>query len=157
MTTAEILADAEACAPSVTHAIGQDAATTVAAALKALAEPLRLRMLSAIATDPRGESCVCDLAELAEVSQPTVSHHLKVLKEAGLLLSERRGTWVWYRIAPARRRTVSALLDAFAPAAVADAAGQAEPRAQACQTWTAGSPASARSWPTRRPASTATS
>ncbi|WP_289009472.1 metalloregulator ArsR/SmtB family transcription factor [uncultured Thermomonospora sp.] len=131
MTTAEILADAEACAPSVTHAIGQDAATTVAAALKALAEPLRLRMLSAIATDPRGESCVCDLAELAEVSQPTVSHHLKVLKEAGLLLSERRGTWVWYRIAPARRRTVSALLDAFAPAAVADAAGQAEPRAQA--------------------------
>jgi DNA-binding transcriptional ArsR family regulator len=53
----------------------------VAAALKALAEPLRLRMLSAIATDPRGESCVCDLAELADVSQPTVSHHLKVLKE----------------------------------------------------------------------------
>ena len=129
MTTAEVLTDAEGCAPSATHAIGQDAAMTVAGALKALAEPLRLRMLSAIATDPRGESCVCDLAELADVSQPTVSHHLKVLKETGLLLSERRGTWVWYRIAPARRRAVSALLDAFAPAAIAD--GQAESGARA--------------------------
>ncbi|OYO01069.1 ArsR family transcriptional regulator [Propionibacteriaceae bacterium ES.041] len=131
MTTAEAVTDAGACAPSATHAIGQDAAATVAGALKALAEPLRLRMLSAIATDPRGESCVCDLAELADVSQPTVSHHLKVLKETGLLLSERRGTWVWYRITPARRRAVSALLDAFAPAAVADAPEQTVPRAQA--------------------------
>ncbi|MGX7694462.1 MULTISPECIES: metalloregulator ArsR/SmtB family transcription factor [Actinomycetes] len=130
MTTAEAVTGSEACAPSTTHAIGQEAATTVAGALKALAEPLRLRMLSAIATDPRGESCVCDLAELADVSQPTVSHHLKVLKETGLLLSERRGTWVWYRIAPARRRAVSALLDAFAPAAVADAPENAEARAQ---------------------------
>ncbi|TDT32965.1 metalloregulator ArsR/SmtB family transcription factor [Naumannella halotolerans] len=129
MTTAEV-AEPEACAPTATHAIGQDAAATVAGALKALAEPLRLRMLSAIATDPRGESCVCDLAELADVSQPTVSHHLKVLKETGLLLSERRGTWVWYRIAPARRRAVSALLDAFAPAAVADAPEHTEARAQ---------------------------
>lgn len=110
----------EACAPSSTHAIGQDVASTVAAALKSLAEPLRLRMLSAIATDPRGESCVCDLAELADVSQPTVSHHLKVLKDTGMLLSERRGTWVWYRIAPSRQRAIAALLDAFAPAAVAE-------------------------------------
>ncbi|MCG7309206.1 metalloregulator ArsR/SmtB family transcription factor [Brachybacterium sp. ACRRE] len=131
MTTAEAVTGPEACAPSATQAIGQEAATTVAGALKALAEPLRLRMLSAIATDPRGESCVCDLAELADVSQPTVSHHLKVLKETGLLLSERRGTWVWYRIAPARRRAVSALLDAFAPAAIADAPEHAEARAQA--------------------------
>lgn len=110
----------EACAPASTHAIGQDVASTVAAALKSLAEPLRLRMLSAIATDPRGESCVCDLAELSDVSQPTVSHHLKVLKDTGMLMSERRGTWVWYRIAPARQRAVAALLDAFAPAAVAE-------------------------------------
>lgn len=110
----------EACAPSSTHAIGQDVASTVAAALKSLAEPLRLRMLSAIATDPRGESCVCDLAELADVSQPTVSHHLKVLKDTGMLLSERRGTWVWYSIAPSRQRAVAVLLDAFAPAAVAE-------------------------------------
>ncbi len=131
MTDTTVLPDAEACAPSSTHAIGQDAATTVAGALKSLADPLRLRMLSAIATDPRGESCVCDLAELAEVSQPTVSHHLKVLKDTGILASERRGTWVWYRITPARQRAVAALLDAFAPAAVSDEPEQAEARAEA--------------------------
>lgn len=123
MTTASSI---EVCAPSATRAIGQDAAANVAGALKSLADPFRLRMLSAIATDPRGESCVCDLAELADVSQPTVSHHLKVLKDTGMLLSERRGTWVWYRIAPARQRAVAALLDAFAPAAVIDESAPVE-------------------------------
>ena len=117
MTDPVTAADAEACSPSTTHAIGAEAASTVAGALKALADPLRLRMLSAIAADPRGESCVCDLAELAHVSQPTVSHHLKVLRETGMLTAERRGTWVWYRIMPARRPAVTALLDAFAPLA----------------------------------------
>lgn len=107
------------CSPVATHAIGQDAAASVAATLKALSDPLRLRMLSAIASDPRGESCVCDLAELADVSQPTVSHHLKVLKDVDVLTSERRGTWVWYRISPGRRSAVTALLDSFAPATVA--------------------------------------
>ena len=131
MTDTTVLPDVEACAPSSTHAIGSDAATTVAGALKSLADPLRLRMLSAIATDPRGESCVCDLAELAEVSQPTVSHHLKVLKDTGILASERRGTWVWYRITPARQRAVAALLDAFAPAAVSREPEQTEAHAEA--------------------------
>ncbi|EPD86362.1 hypothetical protein HMPREF1529_00414 [Microbacterium sp. oral taxon 186 str. F0373] len=131
MTDSAVIPDAETCAPSATHAIGAEVAATVAVALKALADPLRLRMLSAIATDPRGESCVCDLAELADVSQPTVSHHLKVLKETGMLLSERRGTWVYYRIAPGKQRAVAALLDAFAPAAAAtdepeDTAARAE-------------------------------
>jgi ArsR family transcriptional regulator len=106
------------CNPVATHAIGQEAAASVAATLKALSDPLRLRMLSAIASDPRGESCVCDLAELADVSQPTVSHHLKVLKDVDVLTSERRGTWVWYRINPSRRSAVTALLDSFAPASV---------------------------------------
>ena len=110
----------EACSPVATHAIGLEAASSVAATLKALSDPLRLRMLSAIASDPRGESCVCDLAELADVSQPTVSHHLKVLKDVDVLTSERRGTWVWYRINPNRRGAVTALLDSFAPATVAD-------------------------------------
>ncbi|GLU91071.1 metalloregulator ArsR/SmtB family transcription factor [Gulosibacter molinativorax] len=110
----------DTCTPSMAHAIGESAATTVASTLKALADPFRLRVLSAIATDPRGESCVCDLAELADVSQPTVSHHLKVLKDTGLLASERRGTWVWYRIAPEKQHAVSSLLDAFAPAALAN-------------------------------------
>ena len=104
----------ETCAPAEARAIGLDVATTVANALKALADPLRLRMLSAIATDPRGESCVCDLADLADVSQPTISHHLKVLKDTGLLASERRGTWVYYRIVATRQAAVTALLDGFA-------------------------------------------
>ncbi|QPR37809.1 metalloregulator ArsR/SmtB family transcription factor [Brevibacterium casei] len=117
----------EPCAPTASHAISTEVAATVASALKALGDPFRLRMLSAIAADPRGESCVCDLAELAEVSQPTVSHHLKVLKNVGLLDAERRGTWVWYRINPARRSAVTALLDAFAPAAIAEAAPEALP------------------------------
>jgi ArsR family transcriptional regulator len=109
------------CSPSAAvaeRAIGTDAAHAVAATLKALADPLRLRMLSAIATAPDGEACVCDLAELAEVSQPTVSHHLKVLRDVGLLESERRGTWVWYRVAPSYRGAVTTLLDRFAPAAL---------------------------------------
>lgn len=110
--------DVDDCSRSATHAMELAAATNISAVLKALAEPLRLRMLSAIATDARGESCVCDLAELTDVSQPTVSHHLKKLKETGLLLSERRGTWVYYRIAPARKGAVTALLDSFAPAIV---------------------------------------
>src|SRR5690625_4694617 len=109
----------EDCLPQVTPistALGQEVAATLAGTLKALADPLRLRMLSAIAADPRGESCVCDLADLADVSQPTVSHHLKVLKTVGLLDSERRGTWVWYSIPADRRGAVTALLEAFAPA-----------------------------------------
>ncbi len=117
-----------ACSPTESHAMGAEAAQSLAATLKGLADPLRLRMLSAIAADPRGESCVCDLAELSSVAQPTVSHHLKVLKDVGLLESDRRGTWVWYRIPSDRRAAVTALLDSFAPAAVAD---DALPRPQA--------------------------
>lgn len=100
------------------HAIGLDAATTIAATLKALAEPLRLRILSAIATSPTGELSAGELATLTEASQPTVSHHLKVLREGGLLAAERRATWVWYRLEPAYRGAVTTLLDRFAPATV---------------------------------------
>ena len=117
--------DAASCTPVTDHAIGVEAALSVATTLKALADPLRLRILSAIATDPRGESCVCDLAALADVAQPTISHHLKVLRTTGLLASERRGTWVWYRIMPARKNAVTALLDSFAP----DQTAQTEPGA----------------------------
>lgn len=133
MTDTALISDAEACAPSAIHAMGLDAATAVAGTLKSLSDPLRLRMLSAIATDPRGEACVCDLAELADVSQPTISHHLKVLKETGMLLSERRGTWVYYRIAPARRGAVTVLLDTFAPAATLDTVADDVERAEALQ------------------------
>ncbi|WP_370617382.1 metalloregulator ArsR/SmtB family transcription factor [Mumia sp. Pv 4-285] len=103
---------------TTSHAIGSEVAVTLATTLKALAEPLRLRMLSAIASSPTGESCVCDLADLAAVSQPTVSHHLKVLKDVGVLVSERRGTWVWYRVADPFKPAVTTLLDSFAPAAI---------------------------------------
>lgn len=114
--------------------MGAVAASSVAITLKALAEPLRLRMLSAIATDPRGEACVCDLAELTDVSQPTVSHHLKVMKDAGLLASERRGTWVWYRVVASRENAVTALLDSFAPATLLEDVESEQDRADALRT-----------------------
>ncbi|WP_309132018.1 metalloregulator ArsR/SmtB family transcription factor [Brevibacterium sp.] len=98
------------CLPTPSSAIDSEAAVALAGVLKALADPLRLRMLSAIAANPRGEACVCDLSALADVSQPTVSHHLKKLREAGLLDADRRGTWVWYRIPESRRSAVSELL-----------------------------------------------
>jgi len=120
------MTNTELCAPAPTHAIGEDAAEAIATTLKALADPLRLRMLSAIASDPRGEACVCDLAELADVSQPTVSHHLEKLKATGLLASERRGTWVYYSILPSSKQAVTTLLDAFAPAAIAETHAQAD-------------------------------
>ena len=109
----------EACIAIDAHAIGPAVADTVSTALKAVADPLRLRMLSYVASSTTGEACVCDLAALTEVAQPTVSHHLKLLREAGILTSERRGTWVWYRVAPGYRRAVSTLLETFAPATLA--------------------------------------
>ncbi|MBB2925481.1 metalloregulator ArsR/SmtB family transcription factor [Cellulomonas cellasea] len=108
------------------RAMGTETAGQVAVMLKALADPLRLRMLSFLTTSPAGEACVCDIATVADVSQPTVSHHLKVLKDVGILVSERRGTWVWYRVAPPVRGPVTALLESFAPAAL-DAARHLEP------------------------------
>lgn len=107
----------EVCEPNPgTLAMPVDSATALAGVLKALADPARLRMLSHLATSEAGEACVCDLAELTEVSQPTVSHHLKVLKREGLVESDRRGTWVWYRLTPGMRQPVADLLDRFAPA-----------------------------------------
>ncbi|MGN8247422.1 metalloregulator ArsR/SmtB family transcription factor [Cellulomonas soli] len=111
----------DTCRPAgspAARAMGEDAAGSVALALKALAEPLRLRALSLLATSPQGEACVCDIAELADVSLPTVSHHLKVLKDAGIVTSQRRGTWVYYSITATYTPAVRSLLEAFAPAVV---------------------------------------
>jgi ArsR family transcriptional regulator len=77
---------------------------------KALGDPVRLRLLSLIASHEGGEACVCDISESIELSQPTISHHLKVLREAGLLDCERRGTWVYYRVIPAALQQLSAVL-----------------------------------------------
>ncbi|GAA1920352.1 hypothetical protein GCM10009716_31250 [Streptomyces sodiiphilus] len=81
----------------------------MAAMFKALADPVRIRLFSKIASHPQGEACVCDISDVG-VSQPTVSHHLRKLREAGLLTSQRRGTWVYYRVAPAAPAAMARLL-----------------------------------------------
>jgi ArsR family transcriptional regulator len=96
-------AKAPACCPSVLQArLGRADAEQLAAAFKAIADPARLRLLSYLAAQPAGEGCVCFLTEPLGLAQPTVSHHLKVLMEAGLLRRERRGTWMFYRLVPER-------------------------------------------------------
>jgi ArsR family transcriptional regulator len=85
------------CAPVTSASLSQPDAQAMATMFKALADPVRLRLFSNIASAPDGEACVCDIQDVG-VSQPTVSHHLKKLREAGLLTSERRGTWVYYRV-----------------------------------------------------------
>ncbi|MFF1510967.1 metalloregulator ArsR/SmtB family transcription factor [Streptomyces sp. NPDC058326] len=99
------------CCPPITSAeLSQADAEKMAAMFKALADPVRLRLFSKVASHPAGEACVCDIADVG-VSQPTVSHHLKKLREAGLLASERRGTWVYYRVEPSVIAAMAALLD----------------------------------------------
>ncbi|MGV0774457.1 ArsR/SmtB family transcription factor [Mycolicibacterium elephantis] len=86
-------------------------AAQMAVKLKALADPTRLRLFSAIASHAGAEACVCDITTDIDVSQPTVSHHLKVLRDAGLLTSQRRSSWVYYAVVPEALRSLSALLD----------------------------------------------
>jgi ArsR family transcriptional regulator, arsenate/arsenite/antimonite-responsive transcriptional repressor len=91
------------CCASVLRAkLGRDDATALATAFKAIADPGRLRLLSFIAAQPGAEACVCHLVEPLGLSQPTVSHHLRLLTDAGLLERERRGTWMFYRLVPER-------------------------------------------------------
>ncbi|MFA3878382.1 ArsR/SmtB family transcription factor [Streptomyces sp. MMCC 100] len=100
------------CCPSLTdRELTDEEAEVTAAMFKALGDPVRLRLFSKVASHPDGEACVCDIADVG-VSQPTVSHHLKKLREAGLLLSERRGTWVYYRLAPSVLAALSGFLTA---------------------------------------------
>lgn len=86
------------CAPVLQAQLGKSAAEQLATRFKAIADPARLRLLSFIAAQPSGEACVCYLTKPLGLSQPTVSHHLRILHDAGLLTRERRGTWVYYRI-----------------------------------------------------------
>jgi ArsR family transcriptional regulator len=97
------------CAPLTRAPMSVEDAEHAAAMFKALGDPVRLRLFSNIASSDGGEACVCDIQDVG-VSQPTVSHHLKKLREAGLLESERRGTWVYYRVAPAVLATMAQLL-----------------------------------------------
>lgn len=108
------------CTPMVRRPLGEDDAKSLAAVFKALSDPVRLRLLSLIASHEGGEACVCDLAGPFDVTQPTISHHLKVLREAGLIDSERRGTWVYYWVLPNALDRLGALLstDGLATAGV---------------------------------------
>ncbi|MET4612800.1 ArsR family transcriptional regulator [Rhodococcus sp. PvR044] len=109
----------ERCSPLVREPLSEGHAHEIARTFKALGDPVRLRLLSLIASHDGGEACVCDISPSFDLSQPTISHHLKVLREAGLLDSERRGTWVYYRVIPAAlHRLSSALADADPTAAV---------------------------------------
>ncbi|MFD4228022.1 ArsR/SmtB family transcription factor [Streptomyces sp. NPDC058545] len=98
------------CSPMVREPLGEADAVDLARMFKALSDPVRLRLLSLIASHEGGEACVCDLTGPFDVSQPTISHHLKVLREAGLVGSERRGTWVYYWVLPAALAQLSSLL-----------------------------------------------
>ena len=100
----------ECCAPVLGEVLAEHDADQLAAAFRVLSDPARLRLLSLIAAHEGGEACVCELIEPLGLTQPTVSHHLKVLHDAGLVARERRGTWVYYRVLPDRVSTLSAAL-----------------------------------------------
>ena len=98
------------CPPLLAAPLGAADAESMARALKVLADPARLRLLSLIQSQPGHEACVCHLTEPLGLSQPTVSHHLKVLLEAGLVEREQRGSWAFFKVVPARLRSLRELL-----------------------------------------------
>lgn len=102
---------APCCAPLTTAVLGDDEAEQLAGLLKALADPVRLRLVSLVAAAADGELCACDLPGLVDRSQPTVSHHLSILVKAGLLDREQRGKWAWFRL---RDEGLAAIRDALA-------------------------------------------
>jgi len=105
------------CAPIAEASLDAGQAVDLARMFKALGDPIRLRLLSRITSAPEGEICVCDITgDAFDVSGPTISHHLRVLREAELIEGERRGTWVYYRPVAANLRQLAALLHAPAPA-----------------------------------------
>lgn len=110
MSKQESLENGACCSPLVREPLTQDWASDLARMFKALGDPVRLRLLSLVASHAGGEACVCDISPSFDLSQPTISHHLKVLREAGLLDCERRGTWVYYWVLPAALQQLSAVL-----------------------------------------------
>lgn len=105
------------CEPVAEEALTEAQAQDLAAAFKVLADPIRLRLLSLVATAPGGEVCGCDLTAPVDRSQPTVSHHLSVLADAGLIEREQRGRWAWFRAVPERLAVLSDALAVDVPAA----------------------------------------
>jgi ArsR family transcriptional regulator len=101
---------AACCSPLTQEPIGADHAETVARTFKALGDPTRVRILSIVASHADQEACVCDLQEPLGLSQPTVSHHLKILMDAGFLTRSKRGTWAYYALVPGSLESVAGVL-----------------------------------------------
>lgn len=106
---------AACCAPVTSGVLDEESADRLARVFKALGDPTRVRLLSLIAATEGGEACVCDLTAPVRLSQPTVSHHMKQLVEAGLVTREQRGKWAYYRVVP---ETLRALSEALTPEAL---------------------------------------
>jgi ArsR family transcriptional regulator, arsenate/arsenite/antimonite-responsive transcriptional repressor len=98
------------CAPLLTEPITAEQATDLARLLKALADPTRLRLVSMVAAHENGEACVCELTEPLGLTQPTISHHLKVLIDAGILIRDKRGVWAYYALVPTALDALAAVL-----------------------------------------------
>ena len=101
---------AACCSPLSAQPMTMEEAEQVAPLMKALADPVRLRLMSLVASHDGGEACVCDLNDAFNLSQPTISHHMKVLREAGLVDREKRGVWVYYRVRPQALAAIGALI-----------------------------------------------
>ncbi|MCU1519095.1 MAG: ArsR family transcriptional regulator [Pseudarthrobacter sp.] len=109
----EPVTDDACCTPTGGPALGAEEAKQKSVVFKALADPNRLRLLSIIRAEPSGASCVCDLTDPLDLGQPTVSHHLRILVEAGLLHREKRGTWAYYSLVPGALEETAGLLAAL--------------------------------------------
>lgn len=104
----------DCCPPLVREPLSEPQAVELARVFKAVGDPVRLRLLSLIASHDGGEACVCDLTDTFDLTGPTISHHLKVLRESGLITGERRGTWIYYRVQPDALARLSTLLTPLA-------------------------------------------
>ena len=110
LQTVEPALDETCCAPSGQPVLSAEDAQQKALVFKALSDPNRLRLLSIVKAEASGESCVCDLTEPLDLGQPTVSHHLKILVDAGLLHREKRGTWAYYSLVPGAMEQTAGIL-----------------------------------------------
>lgn len=110
MTLLPVIDAAACCAPLTRDAMTQSQADDLAKSLKAIADPARLRLISIIAASQGQEACVCDLTEPLNIGQPTVSHHLKVLTDAGFVTRSKRGTWAYYKLVPGALDSLARLL-----------------------------------------------
>ena len=107
---AAVLDPIACCTPVRAETVDEATAETLARSFAALSDPIRLRLLSFIASADADEVCACDLIEPSGRSQPTVSHHMKILVDAGLVTREKRGLWVWYRLVPSRLDALRSVL-----------------------------------------------